>query len=128
MPAIIIPKGHFIVMKTGTHPMRTRLRLFLEWGITFGDPYSIPEKTARPVAYASKQELELAMQDGVDFLELAAPVKQENGVLRCALQSFLMIRRPPRSTLFPYTTLFRSGIRQGGSGERALPQNRTARR
>ena len=61
MPAIIIPKGHFIVMKTGTHPMRTRLRLFLEWGITFGDPYSIPEKTARPVAYASKQELELAI-------------------------------------------------------------------
>src|SRR5260221_591965 len=25
--------------------------------------------------------------------------------------SFLMIRRPPRSTLFPYTTLFRSGAR-----------------
>src|SRR5256886_12319996 len=29
---------------------------------------------------------------------------------------FLMIRRPPRSTLFPYTTLFRSRAR---SGERA---------
>src|SRR5260370_25322718 len=28
---------------------------------------------------------------------------------------FLMIRRPPRSTLFPYTTLFRSGLRQDGS-------------
>src|SRR2546427_10039711 len=26
---------------------------------------------------------------------------------------FLMIRRPPRSTLFPYTTLFRSGVRTG---------------
>src|ERR671921_27424 len=26
----------------------------------------------------------------------------------CALFFFLMIRRPPRSTLFPYTTLFRS--------------------
>src|SRR6201990_3731408 len=25
---------------------------------------------------------------------------------------FLMIRRPPRSTLFPYTTLFRSQMRQ----------------
>src|SRR6266536_1076486 len=25
---------------------------------------------------------------------------------------FLMIRRPPRSTLFPYTTLFRSGLRR----------------
>src|SRR6266478_7786344 len=26
---------------------------------------------------------------------------------------FLMIRRPPRSTLFPYTTLFRSNPRHG---------------
>src|SRR2546430_5750433 len=26
---------------------------------------------------------------------------------------FLMIRRPPRSTLFPYTTLFRSLVKQG---------------
>src|SRR6266702_8054376 len=30
---------------------------------------------------------------------------------------FLMIRRPPRSTLFPYTTLFRSE-RQCGGGHR----------
>src|SRR3712207_8540778 len=30
---------------------------------------------------------------------------------------FLMIRRPPRSTLFPYTTLFRSGgVRVQGLG------------
>src|SRR2546430_11202089 len=27
-----------------------------------------------------------------------------------------MIRRPPRSTLFPYTTLFRSGGSAGGGG------------
>src|SRR5947208_12651065 len=26
---------------------------------------------------------------------------------------FLMIRRPPRSTLFPYTTLFRSAVVEG---------------
>src|SRR5947209_20345631 len=26
---------------------------------------------------------------------------------------FLMIRRPPRSTLFPYTTLFRSDVQLG---------------
>src|ERR1035437_10601391 len=31
---------------------------------------------------------------------------------------FLMIRRPPRSTLFPYTTLFRSGRpRQSNTSE-----------
>src|SRR3712207_9398824 len=29
----------------------------------------------------------------------------------CVLWFFLMIRRPPRSTLFPYTTLFRSPAR-----------------
>src|SRR5258707_2139798 len=28
-----------------------------------------------------------------------------------------MIRRPPRSTLFPYTTLFRSGCRPGRGAE-----------
>src|SRR3712207_9267477 len=32
---------------------------------------------------------------------------------------FLMIRRPPRSTLFPYTTLFRSRFRLGRRGGRA---------
>src|SRR6266540_4223285 len=33
---------------------------------------------------------------------------------------FLMIRRPPRSTLFPYTTLFRSRDRQRSLRGRAL--------
>src|SRR3712207_6891852 len=33
-----------------------------------------------------------------------------------------MIRRPPRSTLFPYTTLFRSGLKNAYySGNTALP-------
>ena len=56
-----IPKGHFIVMKTGTHPMQTRLRLFLEWGITFGEPYHVPQWAARKVYYASKAELTSAI-------------------------------------------------------------------
>src|SRR5258706_11799508 len=33
----------------------------------------------------------------------------------CLFFFFLMIRRPPRSTLFPYTTLFRSNGRLGGA-------------
>src|SRR5256885_16175894 len=32
-------------------------------------------------------------------------------VFLCFMFFFLMIRRPPRSTLFPYTTLFRSAFR-----------------
>ena len=53
-----IPKGTFVVMKTGTHPMKTRLRLFLEWGITFGKPYTIPERANRQVKYANREDLE----------------------------------------------------------------------
>src|SRR2546429_7893232 len=34
---------------------------------------------------------------------------------------FLMIRRPPRSTLFPYTTLFRSHVLLAVLEERRLP-------
>src|SRR2546426_8152861 len=32
-----------------------------------------------------------------------------------------MIRRPPRSTLFPYTTLFRSPLLAGNNVESAMP-------
>jgi type IV secretion system protein VirD4 len=53
-----IPKGNFVVMKTGTHPMRTKLRLFLDWGIRFGEPYTVEEKAHRKVVYADKQTLE----------------------------------------------------------------------
>src|SRR2546428_12615883 len=42
----------------------------------------------------------------------------------CFFFFFLMIRRPPRSTLFPYTTLFRSlgTVRRSSWGQR-LPQH-----
>src|SRR2546429_4278486 len=42
-----------------------------------------------------------------------------------------MIRRPPRSTLFPYTTLFRSGERRKASGSgrgRGPSRHRSAER
>ena len=68
-----IPKGHFIVMKTGTHPMQTRLRLFLEWGITFGEPYQVPQQAARKVYYASKAEL-----TDIIYRAFPAPACQNN--------------------------------------------------
>src|SRR2546425_12757670 len=41
---------------------------------------------------------------------------------------FLMIRRPPRSTLFPYTTLFRSdGVARGAMGADAADYDRSGR-
>ena len=52
-----IPKGEFVVMKTGSHPMRTRLRLFLDWGITFEEPYIVPKRKDCTVQYAGRVEL-----------------------------------------------------------------------
>src|SRR3989337_3741698 len=42
----------------------------------------------------------------------------------CFLFFFLMIRRPPRSTLFPYTTLFRSRPRLAGQSVRRVCRHR----
>src|SRR5262245_63972313 len=41
---------------------------------------------------------------------------------------FLMIRRPPRSTLFPYTTLFRSSEGSPPTRDRPLLRVRSSRR
>src|SRR5215211_4085763 len=41
---------------------------------------------------------------------------------------FLMIRRPPRSTLFPYTTLFRSATRTSSPGWTKRPRSAADRR
>src|SRR2546425_9396926 len=41
---------------------------------------------------------------------------------------FLMIRRPPRSTLFPYTTLFRSAAVDFSSGTLLMTEAGTKRR
>lgn len=56
-----IPKGSFIVQKTGCHPMRARLRLFLEWGITFEEEYRVEEQAARKVYYADQNALTRAI-------------------------------------------------------------------
>lgn len=56
-----MPKGNFIVMKTGCHPMKTRLKLFFKWGIQFEDAYSISEKSERMVQYADSRQMESAV-------------------------------------------------------------------
>ncbi len=52
-----MPKGQFVVMKTGAHPMKVRLKLFFDWGISFGEPYTVTENANRKVEYAEKKEL-----------------------------------------------------------------------
>lgn len=54
----LLPKGHFILAKTGCHPMQTELRLFLKWGIEPTTDYEVAEQANRVVQYADKKELE----------------------------------------------------------------------
>ena len=53
-----MPKGQFIVMKTGFYPMIVKLKLFFKWGIKFGEEYTVADKGNRKVAYAGKDTLQ----------------------------------------------------------------------
>ena len=76
-----LPKGSFVVMKTGVHPMQVKLKLFFEWGIQFDEdnPYTVPEHGNRKVEYAEKKEI----MDGIvakyhpDWLE--EPIPADDG-------------------------------------------------
>ena len=58
-----LPKGTFVVMKTGFHPMQVKLKLFFKWGIEFPDGfYTVADKGNRKVTYASKNALEEKIQ------------------------------------------------------------------
>ena len=46
-------------------------KLFFQWGISFGEPYTVPDKGNRPVAYAGKNTLVKAIR------EKFPPPKQE---------------------------------------------------
>src|SRR5476649_2525488 len=84
-------------------------RLLLEKKKTQSQLAAAPENiSGRVRPFLRKQERYFALsQIGAEYLVKIA-------ILHYRLRFFfLMIRRPPRSTLFPYTTLFRSdGIRQ----------------
>lgn len=56
-----MPKGSFVVMKTGTHPIKTKLKLFFKWGIRFEAPLQMEDRGSRPVHYAGKADLEKAI-------------------------------------------------------------------
>lgn len=58
-----MPKGQFIVMKTGHNPMKVRLKLFFKWGIEFEEPFGLEERSTRTVEYFNKEELEHAIDE-----------------------------------------------------------------
>lgn len=79
-----MPKGQFVVMKTGFYPMKVKLKLFFKWGIQFDEehPYTIVDQGNRKVEYAAKKDI----MDGIvkkyrpELLEPPAP-PEESGTL-----------------------------------------------
>ena len=69
-----MPKGQFVVMKTGTHPMISKLKLFFKWGIKFEEEYKLPDKTARAVSYKERDEL-------IRDVEVKYPQKEKESTL-----------------------------------------------
>src|SRR6266481_9139811 len=68
----------------------------------------------------------MGLDNTPDVVVVAGDLAERSSYSRHAVALFfLMIRRPPRSTLFPYTTLFRSrtveSIELGGIGRGADP-------
>ena len=59
-----LPKGTFVVTKTGFNPIQVKLKLFFKWGIQFEDkPYVVPLRDNKDICYASKDNLMRAVYD-----------------------------------------------------------------
>ena len=57
-----LPKGTFIVTKTGFYPIKVKLKLFFKWGIRFEkEPFAVPMRDRATICYASRDELSEAI-------------------------------------------------------------------
>ncbi|MGX8700923.1 type IV secretory system conjugative DNA transfer family protein [Caproiciproducens sp.] len=50
-----MPENQWILTKTRTHPLKTILKRFDEWGIKLDTPFAMPENATRTVRYASRE-------------------------------------------------------------------------
>ena len=92
-----LPKGTFIVMKTGQHPMKTRLKLFFEWGITFGKPYQAEEHGNRAVAYAAKDKLLQVIQTRYPKPKTQNPDSEiPEGAIPVGAEDLVQSPKPPK--------------------------------
>jgi type IV secretion system protein VirD4 len=73
-----LPKGEFIIMKSGSYAMKSKLKLYKDWGITFDCPFEIKRKPPRPVAYATKNILTTNMTQASNKPFLAEQLAQKN--------------------------------------------------
>lgn len=117
-----LPKGQFVVMKTGVHPMRVKLKLFFKWGIEFDEdnPYAVPDHGGREVQYAEKKEI----MDGIikkyhpDWIVKDKPATDGGSGIsdqdHAESESHEPQQTPPK----------KPGDKKGGGGMNPVPPNR----
>ncbi len=95
-----MPKGHFVVMKTGVHPMKVRLKLFFDWGISFGEPYEVMKDSIKKVAYAEKQDIIKSILEKYTPEMKAEELKTETRAVTTGGQALVesIVHEPPKRT------------------------------
>lgn len=65
-----LPKGTFIVTKTGFYPMKVKLKLFFKWGIEFEkEPFVVKLQDEKPIKYANREKLTKAIYNKYAVIE-----------------------------------------------------------
>lgn len=117
-----MPKGQFVVMKTGVHPMIVKLKLFYKWGIKFNEdnPYTVSDNGNREVKYAEKKEI----MDGIvqkyhpEWLDKEEPPADSESA-SCENQDESQSHEPQRTP-----SKKPAGKKNGGNGMKPVPPNR----
>ena len=96
-----LPKGTFVVMKTGFYPMKVKLKLFFKWGIAFEESYEAIENGNRKVEYANKFEIINGIIETYNT-ELSIELPQEESNTPSDKSSNSEIRTSPKSNETQY--------------------------
>lgn len=122
-----MPKGQFVVMKTGVHPMKVKLKLFFKWGIKFNEdePYTVADNGNRQVVYAEKKEI----MDGIvtkyhsDWLQKQDTSDSESGNAENQKENYTHERCPVNENDKGINSESRSKLEKLSKGNQEVNQN-----
>ena len=91
-----LPKGTFIITKTGFYPIKVKLKLFFEWGIEFEkQPYCVPVRDSNAIKYASKDTLVAAIN--AKYPHLCRQKPKDEGDMSGAIYVEQVMGRTPKT-------------------------------
>ena len=93
-----LPRFHFIIAKTGCHPMKTKLDLFFNWGIVLDSEYEVDKKEVREVFYAGKDSL-IAEIERREAKKNEPPDKSSSSKSASGGQNLTPVKEEPKETV-----------------------------